>query len=88
MEAPCPSRPLSVPSARAGDGSSYLRLVGLLELHFVQLDLLVVLIPQVLQCLGHFGLVFLLATGVHLNQTVLVSLSCFPYFLRTNTRRG
>lgn len=87
MEA-VPPHPLSVLSVRAGAGSTYLRLVGLLELHFIQLDLLVVLISQVLQRLGHFGLVFLLATGVHLNQTVLMSLSCFPYFLHTNTRKG
>lgn len=46
---------------------SYLGLIGLLKLHFVQFDLLIMLISQILQGLSHFGFILLLATRVHLN---------------------
>lgn len=64
-----------------GECSSYLSLVGLLQLHFVQLDLLIMLISQILQGLSHFVLILLLATGVHFDQAMLMPLSCLSYLL-------
>lgn len=81
------SHQLDFLSDSAVDSSRYLSLIGLLKLHFVQFDLLLMLISQILQSLSHFGFILLLASSVHLNQTMFMSSSCFPYFLHTHTQK-
>jgi len=81
------SNPLALLPVSAVDSSSYLSLIGLLKLHFVQLDLFLMLVSQILQRLTYFGFILLLATHVHLDQTMFVSFSCFPDFLRTHTHK-
>lgn len=75
-------------SDSAVGSSSYLSLIGLLKLHFVQFDLFIMLISQILQGLSHFGFILLLATSVHLDQTMFMSFSCFPNFLHTQKEMG
>lgn len=63
---------------------TYLGLEGLLQLSLVEADLLLVLLPEVLQSLGQFKLVILFGSGVHLHHALLVTLPRLTHLLRAH----